>query len=352
MNILYKRIYKTNKINIILNTISKSFHKDIDFSKDYYKSLGISKSATEQEIKTAYRKLAKQYHPDINKTPSASEKFKEVTSAYEVLSDKDKKSTYDSGSSGGGQGFNGFNGFNGFKGFNGFDGFKGFDFKQTSNKTNSSTSNSSSNKKSDNNFYSNFNNFTNNQDASNHQYKRSFTFKDPKTGEYRTYNFTSFTAKNDNPFYQDFSDTLKKRRKEREQKENNENSNDNFYSNPFEKNNNYDPEHEARKKAAYDQFNYQQQQIYMLETIRMIKWILFGFFFIYLYSRMLSRRRDYYESEKYRNYMEPVSAYNGSGINPQYHNYNNRSNQEQYYGKVHPDSNRTYFTRDEVPPYK
>lgn len=349
MKILSKRIYKNNYFNTISNIVSKSFHKDIDFSKDYYKSLGISKSATEQEIKTAYRKLAKQYHPDINKTPTASEKFKEVTSAYEVLSDKDKKSTYDSGASTGGSQFNGFNGFNGFKGFNGFEGFKGFDFKQQTSSSNKSSS--GSNKKSESNFYSNFNNFTN-QDMNNNQYKRTFTFKDPKTGEYRTYNFTSFTAKNDNPFYQDFSDTLKKRRKEREEKERRENTNDNFYSNPFEQNNDYNSEQEARKKDAYDKFNYQQQQIYMMETFRMIKWVLFGFFFIYIYTRMLSRRRDYYESEKYRNYTEPATAYNGNGINPQYNNYNNRSNQDQYYGKIYPDSNRTYFTRDEVPPYK
>lgn len=63
--------------------------------KDYYKILGVAKSATLDEIKTAYRKMALQYHPDKNKSPGAEEKFKEVAEAYEVLSNDDKRKTYD-----------------------------------------------------------------------------------------------------------------------------------------------------------------------------------------------------------------------------------------------------------------
>lgn len=62
---------------------------------DYYQILGISKTASADEIKRAYRKLALQYHPDRNKTKEAAEKFKEVTKAYEVLSDSQKRQTYD-----------------------------------------------------------------------------------------------------------------------------------------------------------------------------------------------------------------------------------------------------------------
>ena len=62
--------------------------------RDYYEVLGVSQSASKDELKRAYRKLAKQYHPDVNKSEDAEEKFKEVQEAYEVLSDDNKKAAY------------------------------------------------------------------------------------------------------------------------------------------------------------------------------------------------------------------------------------------------------------------
>ncbi len=88
--------------------------------RDYYEVLGISKGASDDEIKKAHRKLAKKYHPDLNKdNPEAAEKFKELNEAYEVLSDKDKRAKYDQfgfagvdpNYGGGGGGFGGFGGF-------------------------------------------------------------------------------------------------------------------------------------------------------------------------------------------------------------------------------------------------
>ena len=63
--------------------------------RDYYEVLGVSKNASEAEIKSAFRKLAKKYHPDVSKEPDAAEKFKEAQEAYAVLSDENKRRQYD-----------------------------------------------------------------------------------------------------------------------------------------------------------------------------------------------------------------------------------------------------------------
>src|SRR5512135_789652 len=63
--------------------------------KDYYAVLGVTRESSEDDIKRAYRKLARKYHPDVSKEPSAEERFKEVQEAYEVLKDSKKREAYD-----------------------------------------------------------------------------------------------------------------------------------------------------------------------------------------------------------------------------------------------------------------
>ena len=86
--------------------------------KDYYEVLGVDKNATEADIKSAFRKLAKKYHPDVSKEPDAAEKFKEAQEAYAVLSDKEKRAQYDQ------YGHAAFQNTNGGAGYD----FSGFDF--------------------------------------------------------------------------------------------------------------------------------------------------------------------------------------------------------------------------------
>ncbi|HBS44175.1 MAG TPA: molecular chaperone DnaJ, partial [Paenibacillus sp.] len=64
-------------------------------NKSYYDALGVSKTVTKQEIKKAYQKLAKKWHPDVNKAPEAEAKFKEAAEAYEVLGNEEKRKLYD-----------------------------------------------------------------------------------------------------------------------------------------------------------------------------------------------------------------------------------------------------------------
>ena len=88
--------------------------------RDYYDVLGVARSASNEEIRKAFRKLALEYHPDRNKSSSAAERFKEINEAYQILNDPEERTKYDTfghagvGQNGGSRGFDGFEGFGGF----------------------------------------------------------------------------------------------------------------------------------------------------------------------------------------------------------------------------------------------
>ena len=104
-------------------------------NKDLYSILGVNKTASENEIKSAYRKLARKYHPDLNKdNPSAADKFKEISCAYDILGDSEKRKKYDNKEidsdgkpTGFGSGFGGGSSYT-YSGENPFGGAGGFDF--------------------------------------------------------------------------------------------------------------------------------------------------------------------------------------------------------------------------------
>jgi len=83
--------------------------------RDYYEVLGVNRTASADEIKKAYRQLARKYHPDVSQEANAEARFKEVNEAYEVLSDQQKRTTYDRFGHVGTQNFGGFEGFGGFR---------------------------------------------------------------------------------------------------------------------------------------------------------------------------------------------------------------------------------------------
>jgi curved DNA-binding protein CbpA len=344
-----KNIHNSNNEKSFYKQSKKNYNKDIDFSKDYYKVLGVTKESTDKEIKTAYHKLARQHHPDAN-GGKTSEKFKEVAAAYEVLSDKEKRSTYDSYTASGasksssqGRGFGGYNDFNP---------------QSTDHNYSSNFYKSSSTQKNQGNYYSNFDNF----DKFSKKFKDSgfykefyetYTFKDKNTGEYKTYTFKS--NKTGNPFYNDFEGAFKRKRKnDTNPQQNNEGTNNStnysndFFGNNYQKGNPFSNtdhfknfKNPNNQNKMNDQFSYEQYEL-RREYWRLFRWVLLSTLFIIWYSSVIRKRREYYLQQQYigaglptgQTYYEPI-RYTET---PKYHS--------------HYNDERTYLRNSEVPPYK
>jgi len=102
-------IHDENRINLHQHSV-RHFNPKSEQKKDFYDILGVSRDAKDTEVKKAFYKLAKQWHPDANKAPEAKEKFSEINEAYQVLSNKEKRAQYDAfGHTGGAGGMGGFN---------------------------------------------------------------------------------------------------------------------------------------------------------------------------------------------------------------------------------------------------
>src|SRR4051794_27839707 len=99
--------------------------------RDYYETLGVPRDASTEDIRRAYRRLARTYHPDVNKDEGAEDRFKEVSEAYEVLRDPEKREKYDRLGANwkAGQDVSGAGGFEGFGGGQGFDDGRGVHFE-------------------------------------------------------------------------------------------------------------------------------------------------------------------------------------------------------------------------------
>jgi curved DNA-binding protein CbpA len=167
-----KTFYKFNKRGVMM---------DFDSSKDYYKVLGVDLNATEKQIKEAYHKLAKKYHPDLNQGKT-SEVFKEMSAAYDILSDPTKKKLYDET-----RGV--FNNQNNHQHNPYGDEHGANEYSDRFYRANRSAHNTSSN-------------FSKGEKS-----KTTYTFRDPKTGEYKSYTYEGDSK--GNPFFKDFEDLMK-----------------------------------------------------------------------------------------------------------------------------------------------
>jgi curved DNA-binding protein CbpA len=281
---------------------------DFDPSKDYYKTLGITEKATEKEIKEAYHKLAKKYHPDLNKGQT-SEKFKEMSAAYDLLSDKEKRKQYDE--------------------------LRGSQSDAFSQSFYDRTKNAQGNyyNRANQGFYKSTEDVFRKR-ANNEEYKSTYTFRDPYTGQWKTYS----SNPKGNPFFDDINEFFKKMNKDINQQQNGTQGRKNYryHNTNQQQQGNYDEFNKYGSQQGYDPYNhfggsgnrgqdFNQQQQYgnpnsqqgfrndrfydynfgpYEDMFRMYRNLLIMCSVSFLFFILLARRRENYPMPQYDPYIE------------------------------------------------
>lgn len=293
-------ILKSRQINSMTNNlmqsknffyrINRKFMNEFETSKDYYKILNIDSKSSEKQIKEAYHKLAKKYHPDLN-GGKTSDSFKEMTSAYDILSDPAKRKQYDE-----------YRGM--FSSTNNY-------YSGPNHENSYKDANSSQAYKSSSNFQDNFN-------KSYTKAKTTYSYRDPKTGEFKTYTYEGDSQ--GNPFFKDFEDFMKKFNNMNEAS----NKNKDRYGNheyKYEKMNSYenynrnnfsDPYSEYRQdkfsSGRDPRYNWQPnwhdyEYINYLYAKKMFTYVCVGFLLLFSFSFFNRRRYIYIEDHNVHPYV-------------------------------------------------
>ena len=310
-----KHLAFRNEKNLFHKFLNKNFN-DFDVSKDYYKILGINSNSDEKEIKLTYYKLAKKHHPDIN-NGKTTDAFKEMSAAYDILSDPKKRKKYD-------------------------------EYKTTF----SSTSEPNNNNEYEHNPFresKNYENFfyrsvKNHKDDFKKQYtkaKTTYYYRDPMTGEQKSYTFEQ--DKHSNPFYKDFDDIFKQFNRNWGNKNVHNQKSDEFNDSSFNsrfKNKNYkdnfsDPYNEYKSKennpnsdqrqnwhpnwTDYDYYNY-------LYARKLFLYILIGSLMVLIFIEYSRVRYRYIEDPYIYQQNIPYPPNNHTGSHHDYYRNNQQKN--------------------------
>lgn len=305
------------------------YNNEFDFSKDYYKILGVSSNSTDKEIKAAYHKLARKYHPDLNQGKT-TDAFKEASNAYDILSNPDKRKKYDM--------YIKANSFHPFSQSN-----------ETQYRSHQKDPRGQSS-------------YSQNQD----KFYTTYTFRDGRTGEFRQYKFTG-----GNPFMKDFEEIFKDINNRRDQFYRNQ-SNSNFEGNFGDNQRKYDAYRNFRARQnnedIYSNFRQNQQDYsysqgfnydynYRRDVVKIFKWMFLGSLFIFLYSNMIARRRAQYYSDLnyddiYRNNTQHISNPNNSRLMYYRSDRSHPGRTEYHYSNPSISADKRAYMKDDVPPYK